>query len=105
MTYQKTAFNVDVKLMELLDFIKKGDRIEDDAVTDDAGYVGVKNPGRDEVKDILIIPDDDSVTGVGASLIPRDDIDVFADMIDNFTFAFVAPLGSDNYLYWHIFLI
>jgi hypothetical protein len=43
------------------------------------------------------------MTRIGSALIASDDIDLFAQMIDNFSFSFIAPLGTDNDLYWHMY--
>ncbi len=44
----------------------------------------------------LCIADNDRVTRVGSSLVPRNDIDTLAEKIDYFSLPFVAPLCTND---------
>jgi hypothetical protein len=67
----------------------------------------MKYTGRNEVKNVFLFRfpfawrQDDRVSGICSALVPGYNIRVFAQMIDNFSFSFIAPLGTDNNLNWH----
>ena len=44
-----------------------------------------------------LLADLNGVAGIMAALIPRDDIEVLGKQINNLAFAFIAPLGTDDY--------
>jgi hypothetical protein len=48
------------------------------------------------VKDEFLFTVDDGVSGVVAALAADDDVGVIGEVIDDFAFAFVAPLGADE---------
>ena len=39
---------------------------------------------------------DDGVAGVVAASSAHDDVGTFGEVIDDFTFSFITPLGADN---------
>jgi hypothetical protein len=41
------------------------------------------------------------VPGIRSTLIASDDVDVFAQVINNFSFSFIAPLGTEYDLNGH----
>jgi len=100
---EKPSLDIDVELFELIDFIHQRDGIDDDAVADDTRNVRMKDAGWDQMKNVLVAADDDGVPGIGTSLVTGNDIDVFTQKVDNLSFAFVAPLGSNDNLYGHSF--
>ena len=67
-----------------------------DAVADDAELARVENSGRDEMQDGLFSSDDQGMAGVVAPLEAGDHIGIFRVDIDDFSFPFIAPLGSHN---------
>ncbi len=106
---QQSAFHFDAKLMQLVDFCHESHRVEDHAIADNTRDMVVEDAGRDEMQYILFTRDavrgfrgdDDRVASVGAPLISGDDVDVFAEVIDNLSFSFVTPLCTDNDLNGH----
>ena len=58
-------------------------------------FVLAQNAGRDQVQDIFLFADENRVPGVVAALGADDDVRLFGQDIDNFAFAFIAPLGAD----------
>ena len=103
----ESIFHVETELLDLLDLVQNGLRVEHDPVSDDARHAFVKDSARDEVEDELILGavvvfPDDGVPCVGAALIPGDDVKLFlAQQVDDFSFSFVAPLTSDDDRYGH----
>ena len=54
-----------------------------------------QNAGRNEVQDVFFFADENCVAGVIAPLCADDDVRLLSEHIDDFAFAFVAPLGAD----------
>ena len=79
-----------------LDLGAEADRIDDDAVADDAGLAGAQDAGRDQMEHVFLFPDEDRVAGVVAALGADDDVRVLGQHVDDFALAFVAPLGADE---------
>ena len=50
-----------------------------------------------ELEDELLARDSDSVTGVVSARIACDHLEVIRKNVDNFAFALVAPLSSENH--------
>ena len=87
--------------MEVSNFIESLDRVEHNAVTDDANFVRVHNAGWNQVEDELLVTNFHSMAGIGAALETHDDICIERQEIYNLGFSFVAPLGADNYTICH----
>jgi hypothetical protein len=47
------------------------------------------------VQDVFLLSDEDRVARVVAALGSDDDVGLFGEDVDNFAFAFIAPLGAD----------
>ena len=71
-------------------------QIDDETVADDAGDPGMKDAGRDQTQDELRAVDVDGMAGVVSALIPRDDREMWRQQIDDFAFAFIAPLRAEH---------
>jgi len=83
-------------VLELLDLVEEGRGVEHDAVADDALAARAENAARDELQDELLAADDDGVAGVMTASVAGDDVELFAEDVDDLAFAFVAPLGAEN---------
>ena len=79
-----------------IDFVDKNFRVDHHAITDDTEFFGVQRARRYQMEDGLFAVDYQGVAGIIAALITDDDIRVIGKKIDDFAFAFIAPLGSDN---------
>ena len=77
--------------------------IENDAVADEAEFLFVENAGRNGVQDGALAVHLDGVSGVVAALETHDDVAVRSEHVNDFTLAFVTPLGADNNGIGHIF--
>ena len=71
-------------------------RVEHDAVADDAFAAGAEDAAGDELQDKLLAVDDDGVAGVVAAGVAGDDVELFAEDVDDLALAFIAPLGSKD---------
>ena len=78
------------------DFGKEGAQAEDDAVADVAFDACVQDACRDEVQHGFFAVDDEGVASVVPALVAHDGARFFGEQIDDFAFAFVAPLGADD---------
>ena len=47
------------------------------------------------MQDVFLLPDEDRVAGVVAALRADHDVRLFGQHVDDFAFAFIAPLGAD----------
>ena len=77
-------------------FFFEGTQAENDAVADVALYACMQDAGGDEVQDGFFAVDDEGMAGVVAALVTHDGARFFGEQVDDFAFAFVAPLGADN---------
>src|SRR5262249_49471018 len=66
----------------------------DHAVADDAELFSAKNSGGHEVQDVLLFANKDRVAGIVAAGVSDNDVRFFREDVDDFAFAFVAPLGA-----------
>jgi hypothetical protein len=89
--------HVDALRFELFDFLLERGGRQHDAVTDEAQRVVAQNARRDQVQHGLLALDDQGVAGVVTALEARDGADAFGQQVDDFAFAFVAPLCAKNY--------
>ena len=78
-----------------VDLAQQHARIDDDAVADHAGLVGVEDPRRDQVELELLTVADDRVARVVAALEADDRGSPLGEQIRDLALALVAPLGAD----------
>ena len=83
-------------IAEFLDFAEEGCGIKHDAVADDALAAGAENSAGDELEDEFFAVDDDRVSSVMAAGVAGDDVEFFAEDVDDLALAFIAPLGADD---------
>ena len=70
--------------------------VYDDPVSDNALFALMQNSGGNQVQDKLILPDHHSVARVMATLVARNDIRSLGQQVNNFSFPFITPLGTDE---------
>ena len=75
--------------------LDQADRVHHHAVADDATFARAQDAGGDEVEDVFLAADQDGMPGVVAALGADNDVRLVGQDIDDFAFAFVAPLGAD----------
>ena len=78
------------------DLSRHGHRIQHHPVANHAEGSGPQNPRGNEVQHVFCATHDDGVSSVVAALTAYDDLSVVGEEIDDFSFAFVAPLGADE---------
>ena len=66
-------------------------------------FVLAQDAGRHEVQDVFLFADEDGVAGVVAAGVADDDVRLLGQHVNDFAFAFVAPLGADQNCICHKF--
>src|SRR6266404_944046 len=97
----QAAFNVDSSFGECFNFGHEGGGIDYDAGADDCLLLGAQDAAGDELQDEAIFADDYGVPGVVSTSDARDIVKSAGQIIDNFAFAFVAPLRADHHDRFH----
>ena len=96
------GFRIHAVALEFVDFLEERFGRKDDAVTQVADRRRVHDAGRDEAQNRLIAVDDKRMPGVVAAVETNNAVDLLREPVDNFTFAFVTPLGTDHhYVFRH----
>ena len=86
---------------QAVDLLEQGLEVHHTAVADDRNCVGAQDAGRKELELILLTAYDDGVPGVVAAVRLHHVVNAATKQVSGFTFAFVAPLGSDDHDCWH----
>ena len=81
---------------DLLHLLEQDPRVQDHAVADDAGGVGVEDSRRDQVETEFLAGADHGVPGVVAALRPDDHVGPLGEEVDDLTLALVSPLPADE---------
>src|SRR6267142_5799446 len=97
----QAALNVDASFGERFDFGDEGCGIDYDAGADDCLLLGSQDAAGDELQDEAILADDYGVPGVVSAGDARDIVKSAGEIIDDFAFAFVAPLRADYHDRFH----
>ena len=87
------------------DFFQEDGRIDDDAAADDAGLIGKQDARRQKTERKGFIVDDDRMACVVAALGTDDNVRFLRQIIYDFTFTFITPLGAYYHCCSHIFNI
>ena len=91
------GLNGDALAAQLIDLFDETEWVHDNAIADDAELPWPEDPAGDQVQYIFIAPADDGVSGIITASSTHDDVGTFGEVIDDFAFSFIAPLGAyDN---------
>ena len=82
--------------LEHVDLGEEGRQIDDDTVGDHGNDVVVQDPRRNQLEGVLLAVDDHRVARVVSPLVADDERVLLREEIDDFGFALIAPLGSDD---------
>ena len=85
-----------------IEFSEQDGGVYDNAVADHRRDVRVEHARRDELEGKSLPQDNDSVSGVMATLVADHHIHVTSQEIGEFPFSFVTPLGTDHYGCGHL---
>jgi len=83
--------------LQPVDLLQKGHRVQHHTVADDCAAVRAQHAAGDQLQDELFAADDDRVSGIMAARITRHDGKASGEDIDDFSLAFVAPLGTQDH--------
>jgi hypothetical protein len=86
--------DVEVEFGQAVDFALKNDGIDHDTVPDDVDRILVENPRWNRSQNVFDAVKFQSVSRVRAALETRNDVVFGGQDVNNFSFAFVAPLQS-----------
>ncbi len=87
--------------LDVVDLLEEDLGVDDDAVTDDAGFIGVEDAGGDEVQLELAQLVDDGVPGVVGGGVPGDDLGLLRQQVYHSALTFVPPLAAYDHDRWH----
>jgi len=97
----QAAPNIDAGFCERLNFGHEGCGVDYDAGADDGLLLGSQDATRDELQDEAVFADDYGMSGVVSTSDARDIVKSAGEIIDDFAFAFVAPLRADYHDRFH----
>ena len=83
--------------VQLVDFAQQCFGGYDNAGTDKAVQVFMQDAARNQAQNGFLAADDQSMTRIVAALETHDTAGFFRQPVNDFTFAFIAPLGADYY--------
>ena len=78
----------------------ENNRVDHDTVAYKVSHMCMENPGRDGVQYVLGSFEFKSMTGIRPALKACNDVVSWCEYIHQFSFALVAPLQSEQYIYF-----
>ena len=93
---EETAGDIEARYLQTVDFLEKGNRIENHAIADHAAATFTQHAARNELEHEFLTADNDGVTRIVSASIPGDDIKVLREHVDDLALALIAPLGAHN---------
>ena len=98
---QQSAAHIDTVLFHLSDFALKRHRIDDHTVANQVEFPFTENPARNGVEHMLSPVEFEGVTGIRSTLEPRNDVVLRSQYVHDFSFPFVSPLETEQYVDFH----
>ena len=83
------------QVFQRIDFLLKGDGVDDNAVADDVGFLLVEDAGGDDVEHVADAVELQRVAGVGTALEAGHHIVFRGYHVHNLALALVAPLQTE----------
>jgi hypothetical protein len=96
--------NVHPRGCQLPYFFEKGNRIDDEAISDHGDFSRMEDAARNQTQDELAVADQDRMASVVPALIANDVVKPVCEQVDELALAFVSPLGSENDDIAHFFV-
>ena len=94
----QTTFNVfHACCVQLVNFAQQCFGGNDNARADEAAQTFMQNAARNQAQNGFLAADDQSVSSIVSTLETHDTAGFFRQPVNDFTFAFIAPLGADHY--------
>jgi hypothetical protein len=82
--------------LERVGFFNQSEWVQNHAAADNTFHIGVENSRRNQMEYVAAIADVNSVTGIMATLVPRDAVILGRKDIDDLSLSFVAPLNAND---------
>jgi hypothetical protein len=95
-TDEQVVVELEPAFFQAYHFFDQGRRVYDDPVSDNALFALMQNSGGNQVQDKLILPDHHSVARVMATLVARNNIRSLGQQVNDLSFPFITPLGTDD---------
>ncbi len=77
---------------EAVDLRDQDFRVDHHAVADDRDDIWAEHAGRQQVQSVALVPDDDGVPGVVATLVPDDVVGAITEQVGGLALSLVSPL-------------
>jgi hypothetical protein len=87
---------INVPLLEMLDFVNNRSGINDHSGPDDTAGAGMEYPRRDLMEDVLFLIDYDRVSGVCSALTANYHVYFRGQEVNDLAFALIAPLHTND---------
>lgn len=97
---EKVLGGIDILLHEGFHLVFEDVWLNQDSVADDVQLGGMKDAGRDDVKNVLRAIEFYGVACIGASLETCNYIIIGREDIDNLAFTLITPLETEKYVYF-----
>src|SRR5438067_11639184 len=92
---EEVSIHRNFKLEQTIQLGHQADRVDDHSVADNADFAFAQNARRDEMQNVFLFADENSMPGVVSALSAHDDVRLLRQNVDYFAFAFIAPLGAN----------
>jgi hypothetical protein len=83
-------------IKESIHFLNQNAWVNDHPVPNKASLIGVEYAGGNEMKNKLLVIDNQGVAGIVAALKTYYTVSLFSQQVNDFAFSFVSPLGSND---------
>jgi hypothetical protein len=93
---EQVPINPDALRAQRVHFAHEGEWIEHDAVANYTAAAFAQHSARYELKNELLAVDSDGVPGIVSAGITSYDFEAFRKNVNDFAFAFIAPLSADD---------
>lgn len=98
---EQQATRINAFAFEHVEFGDEHRGVDNDTVSNHGRDMGVQDPGGNELQREGLAIHDDGVASVVTALIAHDKIGTLGEIVDETTFTFITPLGSNNYRSGH----
>ena len=95
-TDEQPSTIIDPVLVQLLQFLEHGLRVDHYAVAEDVFALWVQDAAWLEVECVFCFVDDDRVSGIGTTVESAADVEVLGKDVHKLAFTLIAPLGAED---------
>ena len=88
--------HINARSLERGDLLHKSSWVDDHAIANNSLNSGTQDPARDQLEDELLILDENGVARVVPALVTGNGLEFLGQQVNDFPFAFVTPLRSED---------